>query len=184
MNYFIDIKLLENKNLNLGILMSKLYSQLHIALVNTKEKSVAISFPEHTSNIGNTLRLHGSLDALQDLMSTGWTDAFKDYINCSLLKEVPKQIAGYRTVFRVTPKSPAALRRRSVKKGWLTEEEALQKIPDSKRKVLDLPFINTRSHSNGNPIKLFIKHGDIVDKPSTGDVSTYGLSKSQTIPWF
>ena len=48
----------------------------------------------------------------------------------------------------------------------------------------DLPWINLRSLSNGQPFRLFIRHGDILAVPVGGEFSNYGLSSTATVPWF
>ena len=95
------------------------------------------------------------------------------------------EVNHWRCVSRVQVKSSAQrLMRRSVKKGWLTEEEAQQRMLTMAEARTDLPWLNLRSLSTGQSFRLFIRHGDLLSAPVTGVFSTYGLSATATIPWF
>lgn len=113
-----------------------------------------------------------------------WRKGVNDHIESSEIKPIPSDVK-YRTVSRVQVKSNAErLRRRSVKKGWLTEEQSLERIPDSQSKRCHLPFIAVKSLSTGESFRLFILQSELRDSPSTGMFSSYGLSASTTVPWF
>ena len=91
----------------------------------------------------------------------------------------------YRTVQRVQVKSSRErLLRRSVKKGWITEEEARIKLADVTEKRSQLPFIRVNSLSSGQTFLLFIHQGPLTNSPVAGVFSAYGLSAEATIPWF
>lgn len=95
------------------------------------------------------------------------------------------EVKGWRCVSRIQVKSsPSRLLRRSVRKGWLTEEEAQQRLLTIQQEQTDLPWINLRSLSNGQSFRLFIRHGDILAFPVGGEFSNYGLSSTATVPWF
>jgi len=74
--------------------------------------------------------------------------------------------------------------RRSVKKGWINEEEAQQRIRTMEEARTDLPWLNLRSLSTGQSFRLFIRHGELLSAPVVGMFSTYGLSATATVPWF
>ncbi|TBU71481.1 type I-F CRISPR-associated endoribonuclease Cas6/Csy4 [Phytopseudomonas daroniae] len=44
--------------------------------------------------------------------------------------------------------------------------------------------VTLRSHGNGNSFRLFIRHGPLLDAPTHGPLSSYGLSAQVSIPWF
>jgi CRISPR-associated endonuclease Csy4 len=69
-------------------------------------------------------------------------------------------------------------------KGWLTEEEAQQRLLTMQEARTDLPWLNLRSLSTGQSFKLFIRHGDLLSTPVSGMFTTYGLSATATVPWF
>ena len=101
-----------------------------------------------------------------------------------IVQPIPTNVS-YRNVKRAQSKSNSArLRRRSVAKGWLSEEEAKRKIPDNNNKYLKLPFVKVKSSSSGQQFRLFIDHGSILEEKTIGTFNAYGLSSSATIPWF
>jgi CRISPR-associated endonuclease Csy4 len=107
-----------------------------------------------------------------------------DYTIESKIQPIPP-IRQYRNVKRVQVKSsPTRLLRRSVKKSWITEAEAEQKLSKSKEQRLNEPFIQLKSQSTGQIFRLFIRHGPLTDNPKQGIFSAYGLSHQATIPWF
>ncbi|HHV1973165.1 TPA: type I-F CRISPR-associated protein Csy3 [Escherichia coli] len=107
-----------------------------------------------------------------------------DYCQCSPVTPVP-EIKGWRVVSRVQVKSNSQrLLRRSVKKGWLTEEQAIERLATQAEQRTDLPFLNMKSLSSQQLFKLFIRHGDLLKEPVKGEFSSYGLSATATIPWF
>ena len=94
-------------------------------------------------------------------------------------------VKGWRTVSRVQVKSsPQRLLRRSVRKGWLTEEQAQQRLVESTEQHSDLPYLNVKSLSNQQQFWVFIRHGELRSEPVSGTFTSYGLSSTATIPWF
>ena len=89
--------------------------------------------------LGDVLRIHGSKLAIELLMAQPWLKGLRDYTQVGDILPVPSDLIGYRTVSRVQKKSPQNLRKRSIAKGWLTEEEARHKIPDTKQPQFKAP---------------------------------------------
>lgn len=184
MNHYQDIVILPNPEIADSVLMAALFTQLHLKLAQAGEGRIGISFPESGLTLGSRLRLHGTHDDLTKLDATGWHSKVKDYIFCKAVSPVPEGCL-YRTVRRVQYKSSAErLRRRSVKKGWLTQEQAKQQISVLNEKRGKLPFLPVKSHSNGHTWLFFIEHGPLRKAPTEGYFSSYGLSAEATIPWF
>ncbi|MDN4626704.1 type I-F CRISPR-associated endoribonuclease Cas6/Csy4 [Erwinia sp. DT-104] len=184
MNYYQDILILPDPEIADQVLMAALFAQLHLKLFHVGEGRIGISFPAVGLTPGNRLRLHGSQDDLTKLAATDWYDNLKEYIFCKSVRPVPEGCR-YRTVRRVQYKSNAErLRRRSVKKGWLTQEQAQQQISVLSEKRGRLPFLSMKSRSNGHSWLLFFEHGPLREKPTEGTFSSYGLSAVATVPWF
>ncbi|MDB2613919.1 type I-F CRISPR-associated endoribonuclease Cas6/Csy4 [Chlamydiales bacterium] len=184
MNYYIDIQMLPCSEFLSSYLMNEVFSRLHNALVHFGQSEVGVSFPYVEENLGDLLRLHGSQEALQRIMSNPWIGSMINYTKVSSIKLVPANTS-YRTIRRVQSKSsPERLLRRSVKKGWLTEEEAILKLRDACEKNLSLPYINVKSQSTGQRFRLFVEHGPIIEKSNKGEFNAYGLSQNATVPWF
>lgn len=184
MDHYLEIRVLPDPEFTEEMLMAALFAKLHRALGARGKGDIGISFPLHTLKPGGLLRLHGMLSALTELEQVAWRKGLSDYCQCGNITPVP-DAPGWRCVSRVQVKSsPQRLLRRSVKKGWLSEAEAQQKLLTMQEEQTDLPWIAMRSLSTGQSFRLFIHHGDIVDSAVTGEFSSYGLSQTATIPWF
>jgi len=187
MNHYLEISLRPDPEFGPGLLMSALFSKLHRALAKGGSSDIGVSFPGVALKLpalGDCLRMHGELPALQRLMATDWLVGMKDHILVGEVRVVPPKVS-YRTVARVQAKSSAErLRRRQMRRHGLNEAEARERIPDSVVTRLKLPFVSIRSQSTNQMFRLFIEHGDLSEQPRAGDFSSYGLSSGATIPWF
>ncbi|CAQ84808.1 MULTISPECIES: type I-F CRISPR-associated endoribonuclease Cas6/Csy4 [Photorhabdus] len=184
MDYYFEILVLPDPEFSKQSLMEALFAKLHRALGQVGNGRIGVSFPCARKTLGDKLRIHGASEALNDLQALPWLKGLRDYTEIMDIQPVP-QDTQYRRVSRVQVKSSAErLRRRSIKKGWLTEEQARQRIPISKEQRTHLPFLLVKSLSSRQTFPLFIEQGPIEDKPTPGVFSSYGLSASATIPWF
>lgn len=183
MDSYVDIKLLEDPDFTAPILMNVVFLKLHQALVRNGSSSIGVSFPNHARCLGDRLRLHGTEDTLANLMHQGWLNSMMDYTLIGLPSRVPSN-SMFRCVRRIQAKSVHNKRKRSIAKGWLSEEEALRKIPDSHQKQLELPYLQIRSRSTQSTMRIYVEHCGLLDKPKAGTFNTYGLSREATIPWF
>ena len=184
MNYYIDVKLLPDPEFSSSMLMNVLFAKFHRALVESGYGEIGISFPQTQKTLGDKLRLHGSLSAIQRLMEISWLKGLTDYTSVTAITPVPDKCQ-YRVVKRVQAKSSVErVYRRSVKKGWLTSEEANTRMNDSKEQHLKEPFVQLKSQSSGQSFRLFIQQGKLLDWPVEGEFSAYALSAEATIPWF
>ncbi|MDC5842327.1 type I-F CRISPR-associated endoribonuclease Cas6/Csy4 [Vibrio europaeus] len=184
MNFFLDIRVEPDLEISAPALLNNLFAKFHRTMAQTCKGQVAVSFPNVDGTLGDVLRLHGSQQALEVLMTQPWLKGLRDYTHVTEVQPVPAEIQGYRTVSRIQKKSPQNLRKRSIAKGWLTEEEALHKIPDHKQKPLKLPYLRLQSLSSKSIMRIYIQHGEITEQAVVGDFSSYGLSRKATIPWF
>lgn len=184
MDHYLEIRVLPDPEFNEEMLMAALMAKLHRALGQRGQGDIGISFPAHGIKPGPVLRLHGTHPALSELESLVWRKGLSDYCMSSDIQPVPV-VKQWRCVSRVQVKSSAQrLMRRSVKKGWLTEEEAQQRLQTMQEARTDLPWLNLRSLSTCQSFKLFILHGDVLSAPVSGIFTTYGLSATATVPWF
>lgn len=183
MNFYCDIKVLPDPEATEPVLISNLVSKLHRALVQLKSDSVAVSFPDVNKTLGSTMRLHGEEEVLLILLKTNWLKGLRDYCSVGECLSVPEHCQ-YRIVKRRQSKSANNKRKRSITKGWLTEKEAIQRISDDQQVWLTLPFVQLKSSSTGQQVKLFIEHSELLTASVEGNFNAYGLSKTATIPWF
>ena len=188
--HYIDITLLPDPEFSNAHLLSALVSKLHRALVQTQSTDIGVSYPQHVSKplgqrtLGAVLRLHGTPDALQRLLGQDWLKGMRDHTHVAELRPVPAE-AQHRTVHRRQFKTNAErLRRRRMQRKGETAEQAAAAIPNSVERHPDLPFVQLRSNSTGQPFYLFVDHGPLLPQAVSGAFNTYGLSQAASIPWF
>lgn len=183
MNYYIDIEVLPDLEVGAQHLLNNVFAKCHRVISQHGEGKVGVSFPQYKKTLGSILRLHGSADDLNRLMSLNWLAGLKDYCCCSDVSQIPANTR-YRNVSRFQRKSAHNKRQRSIAKGWLTQEQAMATIPDTQQQDIVYPFIALKSLSNKNPMRVYIKLGSLQDEPTNGIFGSYGLSSTTTIPWF
>ena len=183
MDHHVDITVLPDPEFQETTLMNALFAKLHRALGKHGHGKIGVSFPDHSKTLGARLRLHSSKGALEEFMQTSWITGMTDYCHVGDVQHVPP-LTLFCTVRRVQAKSASNKRKRSVAKGWLDESEAWKRIPDSQQRMLHLPYVQLRSLSNGNMMRIYIEHGEPVQQSVEGPFSAYGLSSTATVPWF
>lgn len=188
--HYIDITLLPDPEFSHAHLLSALVAKLHRALVQRAAGDVGISFPQHVNTplakrtLGRVLRLHGTQAALEQLMALDWLHGMRDHTQVGTAAPVPKG-APHRIVQRRQFKTSAErLRRRRMRRKGETAEQAAVAIPDEVERKPDLPYVQLRSSSTGEPFCLFVEHGDQQPTPTPGRFNSYGLSSGASVPWF
>jgi CRISPR-associated endonuclease Csy4 len=185
MTYYIEIKILPDPEFSLALLMNALYNKLHRALTKLNADDIGISFPRYDQKamrLGDLIRLHGSSDRLEALVTSGWLTGMNDHVKVGTINQTPlhtKQVA-YRRI--QTKSSTERLIKRRMKRHNLNLEEATELYLNSKPKPLHFPYINLKSQSTGQIFKLFILQEE--QENSSGLFNTYGLSKGGTVPLF
>ncbi len=196
MNYYLDITLLPDAEANLGFLWQKMFTQVHLALVENKladgNSAVAVSFPEYACKsfpLGSKLRLFAKTEEqLTKLELSVYLKRFTDYCHCTSIKAVPsveRYVQFQRRRFDTNMERQA--RRRAKRKGE-SLEQALAHYEGFSDEQSSLPFINLHSLSGGEKFRLFVER-KMCDKALEGTYTCYGLScrnqaKSATVPWF
>lgn len=187
MDHHVDIDLRPDPEIAAHQLMSALYAKLHRALVRLNSISIGVSFPERNDaapHLGKRLRLHGSQEALAELMGNDWLTGMRDHVLVAPPSRVPEAVA-HCAVRRVQAKSnPERLRRRQMRRHNISAEEAQQRVPDEAAKMLGLPFVQVGSSSTGQSFRLFIAHLPVKEPVAGGVFGAYGLSQTATVPWF
>lgn len=188
--HYINITLLPDPEFNHAHLLGALVAKLHRALVQGQTTDIGVSYPQHIGQpltkrtLGAVLRLHGTPEALQRLMGQDWLKGMRDHTQVDELLPVPAN-AQHRTVLRRQFKTNAdRLRRRRMERKGETNEQAAAAIPDTVERRPDLPFVQLRSSSTGQPFCLCVEHGPLQGLPVAGDFNTYGLGRGATVPWF
>lgn len=193
MKFYLDITLLPNAEANLGFLWQKVYTQLHLALVEMKttngNHTIAVSFPEYGNKdfpLGSKLRLLALTQTqLQQLDIGKWLNRLTDYTRYTSIKEVPESVSTFLRFKRVQfDTNVERLARRRAKRKGEPLEQVLKYFDGFKDQKSKLPFINMNSLSQSKRFRLFVEKKTALQKES-GEFTCYGLSKQEaTVPEF
>jgi CRISPR-associated endonuclease Csy4 len=189
MDFYVDIEILENPDIQMATLLSTLFGKFHSALVSAGDDTqIGISFPRYlpndASNLGNLLRLHANERTLIGFMAKNWYATLADYISISNARAIPSKV-NFAQIKRVQIQSNAErLRRRFMKRHNVDADTAKQKIPDSVEQTTKLPWLQVRSASTGQSFRLFINVGELQKAALSGSFNRYGLSPTATVPIF
>lgn len=187
MDSYINIHIRPTPELSPMHLMEAVFAKLHKALTTLRCCAIGVSFPESDERrpwLGHSLRLHGTVAALNTLMELPWLAGMGDYLAVSPIQPIP-ETSQHRRISRVQAKgNPERLRRRQMRRHGISQEEAQKRIPDHAVEMLNLPYVSVRSQSTGQKFRLFIGHGPLQSEAVSGAFSFYGLSDKATIPWF
>lgn len=196
MKYYIELTLINSLEMPFFVLWSKLYTQLHLALVEiqdaNKQVPVGVSFPEYKfvendgknfAALGSKIRLLAEKEeTLIQLNLEKWLERLTDYIHIKRITSVPEKISGYLVVSRYRfSASPEQLAKRYSKRHNISEQEALERFKGYRRDVPVCPYIQLKSLSNNESFNFFISQKDAVSRQE-GFFSTYGLSSVATVP--
>ena len=145
---------------------------------------IGVSFPNMNKTPGGSIRIHGRSSDIQRFSDMEYLAGLRDYINPPKILEVPKGCR-HQVIRRIQPKSnPARLYARSVRKGWITLEEAEKKVKEATVRQSRAPFFILTSRSSMHKFKLFLDSGPLLKEPVSGKFSSYGLSSTATVPVF
>lgn len=196
MKHYVEITLLPTDDIGHYFLWSKIYQQLHLALValtGGQGGSVGFSFPEYSANqprLGHKLRVFAVKESqLVQFNAQKWLERLSDYCHISSIRAVPEQTQYAVFARKQCVNNPERLARRRAKRKGETFEQALSHFVGFEGDFSSLPFVALESLSTApsaeakHCFKLFIAQ-QLVQKPQEGSFNCYGLSQSATIPWF
>jgi len=183
MDCYIDVQLKPDAEMRENVLLNKVYTKLHKALFTLKSTNIGVSFPKCHLKLGDILRIHGSRDRLMALQDLNWLGGLIGYCEVSDIKSVPEQTK-FRTVSRKQSNMTESKSRRLVKRGTLLPEDVKGYKAKMFAQGLDNPYLEMESGSNGHKHRRYIKFGELLDTPVSGEFDLFGLSKQATVPWF
>jgi CRISPR-associated endonuclease Csy4 len=194
MKHYIEITLIDNSDINLFSLWSKVFQQIHLGLVEIQDEydrvPIGLSFPEYVTGekfslLGGKLRLLAKDEAtLSQFNVTKWLTRLSDYVHCTSIRPVPEKLTGYAIYQREQPKTnKERLARRYAKRHDVDYDSALKCYSAMAHQTITSPFIRLKSLSGGNEFCLWIKK-TVVKEPSGMAFSSYGLSAVSTVPEF
>lgn len=199
MRYYQEITLIDQAEISPYFIWSKLYGQLHLALVDAtgegEQVGIGVSFPQYIYekasskkpkvNLGNKLRLFASSEEdLQKLNIKHWLERLLDYVHIGPIRPVPEnKVTGYVHFARKQVKTNAdRLARHRAKRGDISFDEAKARYQNVVT-TTDLPFVQMKSLTSEQPFKLFIEKR-LGKKTAAAAFSAYGLSAICTVPEF
>ncbi|MGI5309151.1 type I-F CRISPR-associated endoribonuclease Cas6/Csy4 [Rheinheimera sp. WS51] len=117
MKVYQEITIIKTPDISPYFIWSKLYTQLHLALVEQqkpdKTVDIGVSFPEYhcfekdgktIAALGTKLRVFAySQAALEQLNLPNWLSRLADYVHITSIKPVPSQVREYLQVTRYRP---------------------------------------------------------------------------------
>lgn len=194
MKYYIEITLIENSDINLFSLWSKVFQQIHLGLVEMQDEQgrvpIGLSFPEYITGekfslLGGKLRLLAKDEvSLSKFNASKWLTRLSDYVHFSSIRPVPEKLIGQAIYQRKQPKTnKERLARRYVKRHDVDYDSALKCYSKMDQKIISTPFIRLKSLSGGNEFCLWIKK-TVATEPSSMGFNSYGLSAASTVPEF
>lgn len=146
MRFYQDITIIKSPDVSPYFIWSKLYMQLHLALVEQqspdKTVGMGVSFPGYRcfekegktiTTLGDKLRIFAkSEQELEQLKITHWLSRLADYVHITSIKEVPSNVSEYLQVTRYRPNmNMEKLTRRLAKRKEISFEEA-QKLQNER----------------------------------------------------
>ncbi|WP_445777289.1 type I-F CRISPR-associated endoribonuclease Cas6/Csy4 [Shewanella sp.] len=201
MNFYIELQLLPDDEVNLGFLWQKVFQQVHIALVEHKvapnQSAIAVGFPDYGDNgfpLGNKLRLFAKEPAqLQKLSINHWLTRLADYTHVKAIKPVPAEATfvsftrkQVKSVERIEREMQQKAQRWAVKSGKSLAEclKDLEKTKPAGHSKLPFIFLHSQETKRRSPnesckFPLFISRVAIdgkLDAKQNGSFDCYGLS--------
>lgn len=188
MDYYIDIKLIPNKEKKENVLLNQVYTEFHKRLYDMNSTDIAVSFPKYKLKLGNVFRIHGAKEALLKLNEKDWLQKFKMFCNISDIKIIPNS-AQHRRISRIQQSMSQSKLRRLIKraeegKGGIKPEDIKKYKIQILQGGLENPFVELVSGSSGERHRRFISFGELQENEIIGEFDTFGLSKTSTVPWF
>jgi CRISPR-associated endonuclease Csy4 len=194
MNYYQELSLLPQEEINIHFLWSKVFQQIHLGLVEMQDGKgqvlIGISFPEYAvgekySVLGGKCRLFAQDEAtLAQFNAAKWLARLSDYVHCTSIRSVPEELKGYAVYQREQPKTnKERLARRYAARHNVSYDEALLRYSGISKKSVTTPFIRLKSLSNNQMFCLWIKKNSVLE-PSGSTYNSYGLSARTTVPEF
>ena len=189
--HYQEITLIPDPDISPYFIWQKLYTQLHIALAEIKNKhgidSIGVSFPdyhyddkkEQSSKLGHKLRVFSPSQAdLETLDLANWLSRLTDYVHIKSISDVGNKAIGYVVVKRYRFKPVEIQATTLAAKLEVSYEEAMATVKKRKPE-LKLPFINMKSETTGVAYRLSILQ-EVVDSPVQGKFNTYGMNTMTT----
>lgn len=196
MQYYQEITLIPQMDMVAHEVWHRLYTQLHLAFVETKDDDgkiiYGVSFPQYRMDKARNVGMLGfkcrvfapSESDLQALDLGKWLERLTDYLHVSRIRAVPDEVRGYTCYYRAVPKMSVDERiAHQAHRHGVTLDEAKARFKDYEDKSVNHPFIRLTSLSSGNAFSLYIAKKN-AESLTAGKFGSYGLSPVASVPEF
>lgn len=191
LTHYQEITLIPDPDISPYFIWQKLYTQLHIALAEIKNKHdidcIGVSFPdyhyddkkEQSSKLGHKLRVFApSQNDLETLDLNKWLSRLSDYVHVKSISEVGNKATSHVVVKRYRFKPVEIQAQTLAEKLGVSYEDAMV-IVKKRKPEMKVPFINMKSETTGVAYRLSILQ-EVVDSPVQGKFNTYGMNTMTT----
>ena len=191
--FFQDIELQPTEEISNAFLWSRVYRQIHLALVSSKDENGIIwcgtAFPDYSEKhqtLGKKIRLLAPEENyLQKLnLNAALVRFASDYVKLNPIHPVPqRKCKGFAIYSRYQPEQNRRQKaKRYAKRHGISVEKAQQLFPVRQNDV-PYPYIQLESLTNHQKFSLFIKKNTAEEHACEG-FSAYGFSKRSSVPDF
>ena len=190
--FYQELTLLPDAEITENHIWSKVYQQLHLALVTQMNGGVkgqiGVSFPQYNDSskngLGSKLRLFAeSEEELAEVDIKKWLQRYQDYVHITRIRPVPKAVKGYAVYKRYHQEAnPMQKARRYAKRHDISYEEALELFPHVCENR-NLPYVQMCSETNKQKYCLYIECIP-QEKQVMSGFGSYGLDSQSTVPEF
>ena len=167
MDYYIELTLLPDADMNLNHLWQKVFPQVHLALVEQKsadnQSEIGLSWPKYrygnrVKTLGNKLRFFAIDEkALARLNLDRHLAKLMDYVHIRSIDQVPKTVSHFGCFYRLNhDASNEKLARRYASRNNISQEQALERFDGREIKVRHEPYIQMKSLNSQQTFRLFI----------------------------
>ncbi len=193
MNYYLDIKIKPDAEMQENWLLNKVCTKLHKAIFDLSATDIGISFPQSDKKLGCIIRIHSTQGRLNKLQNLNWLGGLSGYCKVGDILPVPDKVDGYLTVSRIRQNmSISKMQKRITHQkatGCLKTDDDIKAYEKQyKAKMfktgLDNPYLELQSTSTGNKYRIYIAFGAIQKQPASGEFNKFGLSPTATVPIF
>lgn len=203
MKYFIELTLLNNRDIALHKLWSKVYDQLHLRLAEAKnlrgQTNIGVSFPEYQFDAAHNICMLGSKlrvfaptkQSLEQLDLSQYLRHWLDYIHIASIRETPQKVQGYVIYRRKRINGERAMNKKIIRYAAykaaqenITYEEAIQGYQHWIISQITPPYIGYHSLTTKQYLRLYIERNEVSVPTTELCFSTFGLSSGSAVPIF
>lgn len=180
MKFYQEITLIPDDDIAPYFLWSKVYTQIHIALVDNNNPQIGVGFPQYRfdkkwATLGLKLRVFAQTEQeLSTLNLAKWLERLSDYLHLKSVQPVPKHHR-HATFKRYHTKNLHKVAQEFADFKGIDFDTALAHCKTHKAQPENHPFIELISQTTGQKFRLYIAK-ETVSQAINDKFSSYGLA--------